>query len=169
NPHHPSLQSPPSAPPSTSFNPNLLPMISNPPNLTQPLKQSPLYIPHTTLFPPAQHHTSTHTFPSLYLPHTLSPLPLHPYQSFNHPIPIISQHPNPQPFHKLPTIPPLNHPLQQPHPFPSHSTHLPPESRFPKNPSFIIARPQLTKAIHLERRTFLHNYHWRKDKDGTLL
>ena len=135
NPHHASLECGACGGASSGFNAKLLAMICNRPNVRQGLKQSGVYIPETTVFAVAEHHTSTDTLAWVYVPDTLSSIALDAYESLNDAMPMISEHANRERLDKLPTIGRVNHPVEE----------------------------------DLEGRTFLHNYDWRKDKDGTLL
>ncbi|WP_392390839.1 putative inorganic carbon transporter subunit DabA, partial [Staphylococcus hominis] len=120
-------------------------MISNLPLLRQRLAAEAIHIPHHTLFLPPQHKTSIHQLQSIYLP-SLTSQPNKPFHILQQPMPPLTYHPNLQP---LPQLPPLTHtqfkhPIPQPHPFPNHSTQIPPQSPLPRNPQFIIPQPTIT-------------------------
>ncbi|WP_439959255.1 putative inorganic carbon transporter subunit DabA, partial [Staphylococcus aureus] len=68
---------------SRGLNARLLAMICNRPNVRQGLKQVGVYIPETTVFAVAEHHTSTDTLAWVYVPDTLSSIALDSYESLN--------------------------------------------------------------------------------------
>ncbi len=134
---------------------NLLAMICNRPNVRQGLKRH-MYIPETTVFAAAEHHTSTDTLAWVYVPDTYQALALDAYESLNDAMPMISE----QELRianvrtKLPTIGRVNHPVEEARGLQVIGVRYVQEWGLAKNASFIIGRRQLTKGIDLKRRHF---------------
>ncbi len=91
-----------------------------------------MYIPETTVFAAAEHHTSTDTLAWVYVPDTLSALALDAYESLNDAMPMISEQANRERLDKLPTIGRVNHPVEEAQRFASDWSEVRPDGAWLK-------------------------------------
>ncbi|WP_066304257.1 DUF2309 domain-containing protein [Bacillus sp. FJAT-29814] len=154
---------------SSAFNARVLAELCNLPHVRQALQERGISIPKDTVFAAAEHITSLDELKWVYLPH-LSGDAKEAYKQIQAELPKVSEEANAERISKLPNLKnTFKHPKSEAQRFSEDWSEMRPEWGLARNAAFVIGERSLTKECNLEGRVFLHNYNWKKDKNGSLL
>ncbi|MCH6265014.1 DUF2309 domain-containing protein [Neobacillus citreus] len=154
---------------SSAFNARVLAALCNLPNVRQALKARGISIPEETVFAAAEHVTTLDELHWVYLPH-LSGKAEDAYTGIEAVLPKVSEEANAERIRELPSFKDrLKNPKAEAERLAEDWSEIRPEWGLAGNAAFVIGERSLTEACNLEGRVFLHNYNWKKDKNGSLL
>lgn len=154
---------------SSAFNARVLAELCNLPHVRQALEERGISIPKDTVFAAAEHITSLDELKWVYLPQ-LSGEAKEAYKQIQAELPKVSEEANAERISKLPNLKnTFKHPKSEAQRFSEDWSEMRPEWGLARNAAFVIGERSLTKECNLEGRVFLHNYNWKKDKNGSLL
>ncbi len=154
---------------SSGFNARVLAELCNLEKVRQELVNEGISIPKETVFAAAEHITSLDDFRWIYVPQ-LSPSAKKAFDRINAVLPIVSEEVCKERLKQLPILGKVRKIAKaEAHRFAEDWSEVRPEWGLARNAAFIIGSRRMTEECDLEGRTFLHNYNWRKDKNGSLL
>ncbi|XJZ25700.1 DUF2309 domain-containing protein [Bacillota bacterium Lsc_1132] len=154
---------------SSGFNARVLAELCNLPNVRKALAKEGISIPIDTVFVAAEHITSLDEFRWIYVPQLSNPAK-EAFNRINAVLPKVSEEAKEERIMQLPRL--GNHRKKakdEAKRFAEDWSEVRPEWGLARNAAFIIGGRRLTEECDLEGRVFLHNYNWRKDKNGALL
>ncbi len=154
---------------SSEFNARVLASLCNLREVRQALAMEGIIIPEDTVFIAAEHVTSTDELCPVYVPE-LTEKAREAFDCIQAALPKVRDEVCSERLMQLPTI---GYNGKKPHEeaerFAEDWSEVRPEWGLARNAAFIIGERKLTEECHLEGRAFLHNYHWQKDRNGTIL
>ncbi|WP_284036546.1 putative inorganic carbon transporter subunit DabA [Neobacillus sp. 114] len=154
---------------SSAFNARVLAALCNLPHVRQALKARGISIPEETVFAAAEHITTLDELHWVYLP-KLSDKAEVAYTQIQAALPKVSELATLERIRELPSLKGnLKNPKAEVERLAEDWSEIRPEWGLAGNASFVIGERSLTEACNLEGRVFLHNYNWKKDKNGSLL
>ncbi|MCM3766122.1 DUF2309 domain-containing protein [Neobacillus niacini] len=154
---------------SSAFNARVLAELCNLSHVRQALDERGISIPKDTVFAAAEHITSLDELNWIYLPQ-LSEQAEQAYKQIQAVLPKVSEEVNAERISKLPNFKnTFKHPKAEAERLSEDWSEVRPEWGLARNAAFVIGERSLTKDCNLEGRVFLHNYNWKKDKNGSLL
>ena len=154
---------------SSEFNARVLAKMCNLPGVRQALSMEGIMIPKDTVFIAAEHVTTTDQLRTVYVPE-LSETARKAFEQIQAVLPKVREEASAERVKQLPNIGYKGRNTQaEAERFAEDWSEVRPEWGLARNASFIIGDRKLTEKCNLEGRTFLHNYNWQKDKNGTLL
>ncbi|MCE5037598.1 DUF2309 domain-containing protein [Staphylococcus auricularis] len=149
----------------SGFNAKVLAQLCNKSEVREQLKvQEAIHIPDETVFAAAQHQTTTDTLEWLEVPE-LTERAKAAYEKINLVMPQVSTEVRRLRLGTSQEKQGKNEAFRRAYDW----SEIRPEWGLARNASFIIGRRELTTNCNLEGRSFLHNYDWRQDSDGSLL
>ncbi|WP_462413685.1 DUF2309 domain-containing protein [Neobacillus sp. Marseille-QA0830] len=154
---------------SSAFNARVLAELCNLPHVRQALEARGIYIPEDTVFAAAEHITTLDELHWVYLPKLSDPAK-EAYNRVQEVLPKVSEEANAVRLSKMPTLKVnLKNPKAEAQRLSEDWSEIRPEWGLAGNAAFVIGERSLTEECDLEGRVFLHNYNWKKDKNGSLL
>ncbi|MEH6949533.1 putative inorganic carbon transporter subunit DabA [Bacillus sp. JJ634] len=154
---------------SSGFNARVLAALCNLPNVRKSLETEGIIIPEDTVFAAAEHITTLDELRWLYVPE-LSVKAKEAFERVQVELPKVSEEANVERIPQLPNLGThLKNPKAEAQRLSEDWSEVRPEWGLARNAAFIIGERQLTQDCNLEGRVFLHNYNWRKDKNGAIL
>jgi len=154
---------------SGSFNARVLATLCNLPEVRKTLANEGITIPEETVFVAAEHITTVNELRWVYVP-KLSNAAQYAFDRIRDTLPKVTDRVNEEQLSKLPNLAlrfeKTKTEMQR---FAEDWSEIRPEWGLARNASFIIGDRRLTQECNLDGRTFLHNYDWQKDRDGTML
>lgn len=154
---------------SGSFNARVLATLCNLSEVREALANEGIAIPEDTVFVAAEHITTINELRWVYVP-KLSNAAQDSFDRIRDTLPKVTDHVNEEQLLKLPNLAPrLEKTKTEMQRLAEDWSEIRPEWGLARNASFIIGDRRLTQECNLDGRTFLHNYDWQKDHDGTLL
>ncbi|MBL4953560.1 Na-translocating system protein MpsB [Neobacillus sp. OS1-32] len=154
---------------SSGFNARVLAALCNLPEVREALAAEGINIPCETIFTAAEHITTVDELRWLYVP-ALSSAAQMAFARIQAALPKVSDASCAERIVKLPGLR-VNgkNPKLEAERLAEDWSEIRPEWGLARNAAFVIGSRELTKECDLEGRVFLHNYHWQKDRSGTLL
>ncbi|WP_042454071.1 DUF2309 domain-containing protein [Neobacillus dielmonensis] len=154
---------------SSAFNARVLAEMCNLAIVRQALKARGISIPEDTVFAATEHITTLDELHWVYLPQ-LSDQAEEAYTHIQEVLPKVSEEANAERISKLPSLKTnLKNPHAEAERLSEDWSEIRPEWGLAGNAAFVIGERSLTEECDLEGRVFLHNYNWKKDKNGSLL
>ncbi|MEH7386057.1 putative inorganic carbon transporter subunit DabA [Bacillus sp. JJ1521] len=154
---------------SGEFNARVLASLCNLPTVRESLVTKGIMIPDHTVFVASEHITSLDELHWVYVPE-LSAEAKESFEHVNKVLPRVSHEANAERVQQLPNInSKRNNPSTEAKRYADDWSELRPEWGLARNAAFIIGERELTKECNLNGEVFLHNYSWKKDKNGELL
>lgn len=154
---------------SSGFNARVLAALCNLPDVRKSLETEGIIIPEDTVFTAAEHITTLDELRWLYVPE-LSVKAKEAFKRVQAELPKVSEEANTERLPHLPNIGThLKNPKAEAQRLSEDWSEVRPEWGLARNAAFIIGERQLTQDCNLEGRVFLHNYNWKKDKNGAIL
>ncbi|MFJ8267693.1 DUF2309 domain-containing protein [Peribacillus asahii] len=154
---------------SSGFNARVLAALCNLPNVRESLEAEGIIIPEDTVFAAAEHITTLDELRWLYVPE-LSVKAKEAFKRVQAELPKVSEEANAERIPQLPNLGThLKNPKAEAQRLSEDWSEVRPEWGLARNAAFIIGERGLTQECNLEGRTFLHNYNWKKDKNGAIL
>ena len=154
---------------SSAFNARVLAELCNLPHVRQVLKARGISIPEETVFAAAEHITTLDELHWVYLP-KLSEQAEKAYAQIQSVLPKVSEDANAERISRLPNLyVHLKNPKRVAQRLSEDWSEIRPEWGLAGNAAFIIGERSLTEECDLKGRVFLHNYNWKKDKNGSML
>lgn len=154
---------------SSGFNARVLATLCNLPKVRQTLATEGISIPEDTVFAAAEHITTLDELRWLYVP-DLSDAAQEAFNQIQAMLPKVSDEANAQRISQLPNLGSnCKNPKAEAQRFAEDWSEVRPEWGLARNAVFIIGERWLTQERNLDGRAFLHNYNWKKDKNGALL
>jgi uncharacterized protein len=154
---------------SSAFNARVLASLCNLPQVRDALKARGIFIPEDTVFAAAEHITTLDELHWVYLP-KLSEKAEAAFTRIQDVLPKVSEEANAERISKLPNLKANGKsPKSEAERLSEDWSEVRPEWGLAGNAAFIIGERSLTAESNLEGRVFLHNYNWKKDKNGSLL
>ncbi|AZV41300.1 hypothetical protein BAOM_0668 [Peribacillus asahii] len=154
---------------SSGFNARVLAALCNLPDVRKSLETEGIIIPEDTVFTAAEHITTLDELRWLYVP-GLSAKAKEAFKRVQAELPKVSEEANAERISQLPNIGTyLKDPKAEAQRLSEDWSEVRPEWGLARNAAFIIGERGLTQGCNLEGRTFLHNYNWKKDKNGDIL
>ncbi|WP_010284769.1 DUF2309 domain-containing protein [Bacillus timonensis] len=154
---------------SGEFNARVLAALCNLPTVRKSLADKGIFIPNDTVFAASEHITSLDELHWLYVPE-LSDAAKRAFEQVKQVLPKVKHEANKERIKQLPNID-----LRGKEPsliakrLADDWSEVRPEWGLARNAAFIIGERALTKDCNLSGEVFLHNYSWKKDKNGDLL
>ncbi|PFN80565.1 hypothetical protein COJ85_29530 [Bacillus sp. AFS076308] len=154
---------------SSAFNARVLATLCNLSNVRKSLEAKGISIPNDTVFAAAEHMTTVDELDWVYLP-KLSDTAEGAFTRIQAVLPKVSEEANAERIPKLPALKgSFKKPKAEAERLSEDWSEIRPEWGLAGNAAFVIGERKLTRHHDLEGRVFLHNYNWKKDKDGSLL
>ncbi|WP_084786727.1 DUF2309 domain-containing protein [Bacillus tuaregi] len=154
---------------SSEFNARVLAALCNLPEVRQALIFEGIVIPKSTVFIAAEHVTTTDELRLIDVPEQTESA----VKAFNHIQSVLPQVKEDACKERLMQLPNIGYngknPTLEAKRFAEDWSEVRPEWGLARNAAFIIGKRELTMNSRLEGRTFLHNYSWQKDPNGTIL
>lgn len=154
---------------SSGFNARVLTSLCNDQEVRKALAEEGIVIPHDTVFVAAEHITSLDELRWLDVPN-LSERAQEAFEQVQAALSQVHGEANAERIVQIPSYKRHDRdPSKEARRLAEDWSEVRPEWGLAKNASFIIGERKLTESCNLEGRSFLHNYDWRKDPDGTIL
>ncbi|WP_042356777.1 DUF2309 domain-containing protein [Bacillus rubiinfantis] len=156
---------------SSGFNARVLATLCNIPEVRTNLKNAGIVIPDDTVFAAAEHITTIDELHWLYVPE-LSQKAKQAFAEIEKALPSVTEEANAERMKQLADSFDSRYPKNAKgaaEVFAEDWSEVRPEWGLARNAAFIIGDRVLTQECNLAGRTFLHNYHWQKDRNGDLL
>ncbi|RFB12176.1 DUF2309 family protein [Bacillus sp. HNG] len=154
---------------SGEFNARVLATLCNLPSVRKGLATRGINIPIETVFAACEHITSTDELQWVYVPE-LSDAAKESFEHIKKILPRVSHEANAERMQQLPNITSMfKDPSAEAKRFADDWSEVRPEWGLARNAAFIIGERELTKECNLGGEVFLHNYSWKKDRNGELL
>ena len=154
---------------SSGFNARVLAALCNISSVREKLAAEGISIPKDTVFAAAEHITSLDELHWLYVP-KLSDAAEKAFDCIQTKLPKVSHEANAERLVQLPNVTFNEKNVKaKVHRLAEDWSEVRPEWGLARNAAFIIGNRQLTQECNLGGRVFLHNYNWKKDKNGTIL
>lgn len=154
---------------SSRFNARVLATLCNLPDVRNELAKDGIYIPEETMFVAAEHITSLDELHWVDVPE-LTTAAKEAMKIVEDVLPEVSEKANAERISKLPGVKAINYqPRREAVRLAEDWSEIRPEWGLARNASFIIGKRELTSFCHLDSRSFLQNYDWEMDPDGTIL
>lgn len=154
---------------SSGMNARVFATLCNLPAVRETLATEGVSIPEETVFVAAEHITTTDKLNWLYVPE-LTDTTKEAFDQIEATLLKVREKANAERISHLPTIHfHSNDPKAEAKRLAEDWSEVRPEWGLAKNAAFIIGERSLTRDCNLNSRVFLHNYNWRKDKNGDLL
>ncbi|MEH7224030.1 putative inorganic carbon transporter subunit DabA [Bacillus sp. JJ1566] len=154
---------------SGEFNARVLVALCNLSTVRSSLATKGIVIPNETVFVASEHITSLDELNWVYVPE-LSDAAKESFELVKSVLPRVSHEANRDRMKQLPNIhSTCKNPSAEAKGFAEDWSEVRPEWGLARNAAFIIGERELTKECNLNGEVFLHNYCWKKDKNGELL
>ncbi|MGJ7909991.1 DUF2309 domain-containing protein [Neobacillus sp. LXY-1] len=154
---------------SSAFNARVLATLCNLPTVRKSLQEKGMTIPDHTIFAAAEHITTVDELEWVYLPQ-LSDAAEAAFAHIQKVLPKVREEVTAERIGKLPTLKAtFKNPNAEAERLSEDWSEVRPEWGLAGNAAFVIGDRSLTRQQNLEGRVFLHNYDWKKDKNGSLL
>lgn len=154
---------------SSAFNARVLATLCNLPNVRRSLQEKGISIPKDTVFAAAEHITTVDELHWVYCP-KLSDDAEAAFNRIQAVLPRVSEEANVERIGKLPNLKAhVKKPKAEAERLSEDWSEVRPEWGLAGNAAFVIGERSLTRERDLGGRVFLHNYNWKKDRNGSLL
>jgi uncharacterized protein len=154
---------------SSAFNARVLATLCNLPSVRKSLVEKGISIPEDTVFAAAEHITTVDELHWVYLP-KLSDNAQAALTTIQAVLPKVSEEAAAERIPKLPNLKRhTKNPKAEAERFSEDWSEIRPEWGLAGNAAFVIGERSLTRERNLEGKVFLHNYNWKKDRNGSLL